>query len=91
LKLNKDEQESIQGAKSSAIRRALLLGLGLDGEDGHMRITTGPNFQLVGGSRDTHGVMQETAIKFNEELAKRGKKLDQIGPKEFVDILHRLA
>lgn len=29
---------------------ALLLGLGLDGKDGHRRITKGDNFCLVGGS-----------------------------------------
>ena len=34
-------------------RKAVLLGVGLDG-DGHKRVTTGPNFALVGGSADTH-------------------------------------
>jgi hypothetical protein len=34
--------------------------------------------------------MQETAIKFNEELSKRGKPLEQIGPSEFLDILHKV-
>ena len=36
-------------------KKAWLLGLGLDGKDGHTRITTGENFKLVGGSEETHG------------------------------------
>jgi len=91
VELNSSNGRDAREAKSSAIRRALLFGLGLDATDGHVRITTGPNFQLVGGSQDTHGVMQETAIKFNEELHKRGKRLEQISPKEFADILRKLS
>jgi len=30
-------------------------GVGLD-SDGHKRLTTGPNFALVGGTEETHGV-----------------------------------
>jgi len=71
-------------------RKALLLGVGLDSQDGHVRITKGPNFRLVGGSRDTHEQMQETAIKFNEELDRRRKRLDDISPAEFVDIIHKV-
>ena len=70
--------------------KAMLLGLGLDGQDGHTRVTKGPNFQLVGGSKDTHEVMQETAIKLNEELKKRGRHLEEVSPKEFTDILEKL-
>jgi hypothetical protein len=70
-------------------RKALLLGLGLDSKDGHVRITRGQNFRLIGGSRETHEQMQETAIKFNEELHKRHKRLEDIGPNEFVDILDK--
>jgi len=42
-----------------------MLGVGLD-SDGHKRITTGPNFALVGGTEDTHEQMTEKAIKINE-------------------------
>jgi hypothetical protein len=64
--------------------------VGLDSQDGHVRITTGANFRLIGGSRDTHEQMEETAIKFNEELHKRRKRLEDVGPSEFVEIIHRL-
>ncbi|MDD3885942.1 MAG: hypothetical protein PHI35_03635 [Victivallaceae bacterium] len=67
---------------------ALLLGLGLDNQDGHRRVTTGDNFCLVGGSEETHDRMTETTIKFNEELARRGKQLHDLSPEEFTDLMH---
>ena len=66
-------------------RKAVLLGLGLDG-DGHKRVTTGPNFALVGGSADTHEQMTEKAIKINEKLDQKGKSLETVTPEEFDDI-----
>lgn len=74
-------------------QKAVMLGLGLD-SDGHKRITTGPNFALLGGSKQTHEVMTEKAIKINEKLAARGKQLEQVSREEFDDIaasvgLHR--
>jgi hypothetical protein len=66
-------------------RKAIMLGIGLDA-DGHKRLTTGPNFALVGGSEETHGVMTEKAIKINEKLAAKGKSLEQVSPQEFEDI-----
>ncbi|NQT40361.1 MAG: hypothetical protein HQ581_22900 [Planctomycetes bacterium] len=67
-------------------KSAALLGLGLDGDDGHTRITRGKNFLLCGGSEETHGVMQETAIKINEQLDRQGKRLEDVSPKELGDI-----
>ena len=64
---------------------ALLLGLGLD-SDGHKRITTGPNFALIGGSEATHEHMTEKALKINEKLAERGKRLEDVSAEEFDDI-----
>ncbi len=62
------------------------MGLGLDCEDGHVRITKGKNFRLLGGSKETHEIMQEKAIKFNEQLDKLKKTLDNINEREFRDI-----
>jgi hypothetical protein len=53
-----------------------ILGLGLDNEDGHKRITTGEQFVLLGGSEDTHGRMTEMVIKTFEELKRRHKRLE---------------
>ena len=90
MEAGSNKKKKVSPKKNAKHAKALLLGLGLDNKDGHVRITRGPNFQLIGGSRDTHEVMQETAVKFNEELKKRGKELTEIEPAEFVDILHKV-
>lgn len=69
----------------SAKKKALMLGIGLD-SDGHKRITTGPNFALVGGSKETHEVMTEKAVKINEKLSAKGKQLHEVSHEEFDDI-----
>ena len=68
----------------------MLLGLGLDA-DGHKRLTTGPNFLLMGGSQETHEVMTEKAIKINEKLAAFGKRLEDVSHQEFDDIAHSVG
>jgi hypothetical protein len=65
--------------------KAILLGVGLD-SDGHKRVTTGPNFAIVGGSETTHEVMTEKAIKINEKLARKGKTLEAVSSQEMDDI-----
>ncbi len=67
--------------------KAVMLGVGLD-TDGHKRITKGENFALVGGTKDTHDEMTEKALKINEKLADRGKRLDDVSREEFDDIAH---
>jgi len=71
-------------------RRAMMLGVGLD-SDGHKRVTTGPNFALVGGSQDTHECMTEKAVKINEKLKARGKELHDVSHEEFDDIAHEVG
>jgi hypothetical protein len=71
--------------------KAWLLGVGLDNKDGHTRITAGENFKLVGGSEETHSVMQEKAVKLNEQLKRRGKTLDCIGRAEFQELAGKLG
>ena len=64
-----------------------ILGVGLDGTDGHRRITRTEEMVLVGGSQETHERMQETAIRFGEALEKRGKKLPEASVPEVIDLL----
>jgi hypothetical protein len=71
-------------------RKALMLGVGLD-SDGHKRLTTGPNFALVGGSAETHERMTEKAVKINEKLKVRGKQLHEVSHEEFEDIAHEVG
>jgi hypothetical protein len=68
-------------------RKALMLGVGLDGQDGHVRVTKGENFRLVGGSEETHERMTETAVKVNEKLRRKGKELEEVSGEEFADIV----
>ena len=77
--------------KGKGKKKAALLGVGLDGKDDHVRITTGENFKLVGGSEETHGTMQEKAVKMNEHLKKRGKTLDEVSREEFHEIADKLG
>jgi hypothetical protein len=62
-----------------------MVGIGLD-SDGHKRLTTGTNFALVGGTEETHEVMTEKAIKINEKLALKGKRLEDLSREEFDEI-----
>ena len=77
--------------KKKPRRAAGLLGLGLDNDDGHKRITTGEQFAIFGGSEETHGRMTETVVKTFEELKTRQKKLHEVEPQELAEILHRSA
>jgi hypothetical protein len=67
------------------------VGVGLDNEDGHRRLTQGKNFVLVGGSEATHEKMTDTAVHVNEKLRKRGKRLQDASIEEILDLFHRAA
>jgi hypothetical protein len=68
-----------------------LLGLGFDCDDGKKRITVGNNFKLYGGSKVTHEMMTEKAVKFNEHLKKRGKTIDNVTSEEVVEIADKIG
>lgn len=66
-----------------------ILGVGLDNEDGHKRITQGEKFVLVGGSQETHERMTETMVKTFEELKRRDKHLETVDPRELSEIISK--
>jgi hypothetical protein len=68
-----------------------LIGLGLDNDDGHKRVTTGEQFAILGGSAETHDKMTETVLKTFEELKTRGKQIGQVEARELAEILHKSA
>jgi hypothetical protein len=68
-------------------KRSKLIGLGLDNQDGHVRITKAQVSELYGGSEETHAKMQESCIKFSEKLDRQGKRLEDLPS----DQLHDLA
>jgi hypothetical protein len=78
-------KKSSRGKKQTRV--AGVVGLGLDGEDGHQRITRTEEMLLLGGSAETHEKMQETAIRFGEGLEKRGKTLPETTVREAIDLL----
>jgi hypothetical protein len=63
------------------------VGLGLDQKDETRRLTESEHFLLVGGSAETHERMQDVAIRFDEKLKGRGKRLEDASPEEALDLL----
>jgi hypothetical protein len=81
-------RENIVNSRRKAnTKQAALLGVAFDADDEQTRVTRGDNFVLWGGSPETHQQMQETAIKMNQELDKRGKQLGEVSVAELRDIL----
>lgn len=76
--------------KDKGALKRLLLGLGFDCRDNLWRVTRGKNFRLYGGSEETHGEMQEKAIKLNEHLEKKKKTLDTVSFDELMEIAHKV-
>ncbi len=73
--------------KDNFQRIVRILGLGLDNKDRHIRITQGKNFDVLLGSEATHEQLQETCIRINEKLDKKGKRLEELSEKEFIDLV----
>ncbi len=68
-----------------------LLGLGLDGKDGHKRVTKGEGFLLAGGSEETHERMTGAVIRTVEDLGRKGRDLGSAEPEEVRDLLRKHA
>jgi hypothetical protein len=66
--------------------KGALVGLAFDAQDGHKRLTRGENFVLCGGSQETHELMQETAVKVNEHLERRGRRMSDLTVGELREI-----
>jgi hypothetical protein len=66
-----------------------LVGLGLDNDDGHQRVTRGEEFVLLGGSAETHERMQDVAIRVTESLENKGKRLQDASVQEVADLIRK--
>ena len=66
-----------------------MFGLGLDGSDGHKRITQADNFSILGGSEQTHDKMTEILIKTMEDLSMKGKTLEYASMEEVSDLIRK--
>ena len=66
-----------------------LYGIATKG-DGHTRITKGDNYTLVGGTEQTHEIMQETAEQVIEHLKMKCKDLSELTTHELRDIAEKV-
>lgn len=73
--------------RRAAKPKAHLLGLGLDNQDGHKRITSAEQFTILGGSEETHERMTETVVKTFEALKTRRKQLHTVEADELAEII----
>jgi hypothetical protein len=87
----KDNDNENDDEKNPEVELVGFLGVGLDNQDEHVRMTTSDHFVLYGGSQETHEQMVDTAIHFEESLRKRGKTLQEASAEEIVDLLRRAS
>ena len=83
--MSKDSRKTVRKKRQPKLGGNI--GVGLDNEDGHKRITTGEKFVLLGGSQETHERMTETMVKTFEELKRRDKRLESVDPRELGEII----
>lgn len=67
-----------------------LVGVVVGPSDGHRRITNSEDFTVVGGSKEAHECGVENAVKFGEELSKRGKTVSELSRREFTEIVDKV-
>lgn len=84
---NHSTRRNPSGRKSKSDEQSGLLGIGLDGHDGHERVTKGDDFLLVGGSQETHERMQDLVIRVEERLKRKGKTIRDVDGPEFEDVV----
>ena len=85
---SRPSQRSPASASSSKDEAKLqgVIGVGLDDDGGHHRITKGPDFHLVGGSAETHERMQDLVMRMRERLKREGKTIRDLNRREFEDL-----
>jgi len=66
--------------------RAALIGFGLDSGDDDSRLTRGDQSLILGGSAETHAELQDTALRMERELNRRGRRLGDLDPVELADL-----
>jgi hypothetical protein len=66
-----------------------ILGLGLDNEDGHKRLTRAEQFTIAGGSESTHERMTETLMKTCEDLDRKGRRLSDSSTAEIAELIDK--
>lgn len=70
--------------------RAALIGLGLDAQDNHQRLTRGGQSLVLGGSAETHDELRETVLRMELELDRQGQRLGDLDPLELAELAWRI-
>jgi hypothetical protein len=78
-----------RASSSGRKRRAYLLGLIIEKDDGHKRITRAEQFTLVGGSEASHEAVTEGVTKTCEDLKRKGRELEETDPREVRELLQK--
>jgi len=60
------------------VAKVLLLGIGFDNKDGHIRVTRGDNCGVYGGSGETHAQIYNKIVQLKTELKRRGLSLEEV-------------
>lgn len=64
----------------------MVVGLGLDDAEGHVRYTRGESFELYGGSADAHAEMRRRARIINERIASLGIHLEHMTYEQYEQV-----
>jgi hypothetical protein len=75
--------------KRKTVETLGLIGVALDNEDGHKRVTQSEEFLLLGGSEETHERMQDVAIHVTESLKNKGKRLRDAEIHEVIELVQK--
>jgi len=72
-------------------RISKIVGVGVDGRDGHIRFTTGEGYELLNGSEESHDLMQQWCEAINRQLSTMDKDITQLSVEEFLAVAREAA
>jgi len=67
-----------------------LMGIGFDGNDGHVRITQGDRYDVFMGSEQSHEYLHDLIRRVEEAVELRGLRWDELTPSKLSEILENM-
>ncbi len=77
-------------ARKPGIRRrkdGLLVGVRVDGGDGHSRLSRGADFVAMGGTKEGHEHLRDAVAGISDEVKRRGRDLGEVRREELREIV----